>query len=63
MVCEFTKILQGANIPASVSIADMIEFGPCLSQTGLRNKIRKCQDTLNDEIRENTDADQDTRCG
>ena len=25
------KFLQGANIPASVSIADMIEFGPCLS--------------------------------
>ena len=56
------KFLRGANIPA-FAIADMIEFGPCLSQTGLRNKIKKCQDTLNDEITENTDADQDTRCG
>ena len=57
------NFLQGANIPASFFIADMIEFSPCLSQTGLRNKIKKCQDTLNDEIRENTDADQDTKCG
>ena len=45
------------------SNAEMIEHGPCLSQTGLRNEIEKCQETLNDDIKENSDADQDTRCG
>ena len=50
------------NYPVLISNAEMIEHGPCLSQTGLRNKIKKCQDTLNDDIGENTDADQDTRC-
>ena len=57
------KFLQGANIPASVFIADMIKYSPCLSETELRNEIKECQDTLNDEIRENTDADLDTKCG